>query len=87
MISAKQARQNAEQFNEAEDARKNNLANKFIDERVAPAILNASNEGKFSCTISFAECNGYQAKVFAILSDAGYTVQSTRGETDATVSW
>lgn len=87
MISATEARKNAEQFNEAEDTRKNSLANKFIDEHVAPAVLKASNEGKFDCTISLHACNGFQAKVFAILSDAGYKVQCLRGATDATISW
>ena len=87
MISAEQARQNANQYAASEAARKAEKANNYINNVVEPAILQASMIGKTELTVSMTDSLDIISEVIGIITGAGYKITRGRADCEFHVSW
>lgn len=90
MITAEQARKNAEKSEAAKAAIRQQKAEEYIQRVVEPKILEASQAGSWGTFVDIRECADVSHIIARILDDAGFKckyIQKDGVVTEMTIEW
>lgn len=83
MISAEQARKNAEHYHEQTAKAKRQRAEEFISGVIEPKIVEASMNGKTEVSVDIGGYMEVMSEVLGMIHEAGF--QSERGRSDSAI--
>ena len=87
MISAEQARKNAEQYNTGVAKAKRKAAENFVEKSIEPQILEASMQGKRDIVVDISQCMEVISDVIGIVHEAGFKTERGRSDSAIRISW